>query len=382
MDKKMDLDLSSDQDLFLETTRRFLETECPVTKVRALHETDDGFERDYWRKGAVLGWTAMLVPEEHGGGSVSGDGLLDLVLVAEEMGRIVSPGPLLPVNVVADAIARHGTADQRGEVLAGLVAGELTATWAFDEGKGCWEAAGVELTATQDGDSWVLSGRKSPVQDAVVADWLLVTARTGSGLTQFLIPRSTAGVTVTKLESLDLVRQFGEVAFSGARVPASSVMGSVGAAAPHVERQLQVALALQNAETVGATSRVFGFTLEYAKDRVAFGRPIGSYQALKHRLADMKTWLEACMATSTACANAVAAEAPNAAELVSVAKAYIADRSPAIIQECVQLHGGMGVTWEHDLHLYLRRVTQNAALYGSARQHRARIAALLGMEER
>jgi alkylation response protein AidB-like acyl-CoA dehydrogenase len=159
-------------------------------------------------------------------------------------------------------------------------------------------------------------------------------------------------------------------------------MGSVGAAAPHVERQLQVALALQNAETVGATSRVFGFTLEYAKDRVAFGRPIGSYQALKHRLADMKTWLEACLATSTASANAVAAEAPNAAELVSVAKAYIADRSPAIIQECVQLHGGMGVTWEHDLHLYLRRVTQNAALYGSARQHRARIAALLGMEER
>jgi alkylation response protein AidB-like acyl-CoA dehydrogenase len=375
----VDLALSSDQELFVETTRRFLETECPVTEVRALHETADGFDRDYWRKGAELGWTAMLVPEELGGGSVSGDGLLDLVLVSEEMGRLTSPGPLLPVNVVADTVARRGSPAQHAEVLAGLVAGETFATWAFDEGDGSWDAAGVQLTATQDGSGWVLDGRKSFVQDVGVADWLLVTGRSSDGLTQFLVPTGTAGVTVTPLESLDLVRRFGEVTFVGVKVPDSSVIGTAGGAADDVEHQLQVALAIQNAETVGATTRVFDFTLEYAKDRVAFGRPIGSYQALKHRLADMKTWLEGCSATASAGAIAVAGGTTDAAELIRVAKAYISDRSPAIVQDCVQLHGGIGVTWDHDIHLYLRRVAQNAALFGSTRQHRERLAVLLGM---
>jgi alkylation response protein AidB-like acyl-CoA dehydrogenase len=169
------------------------------------------------------------------------------------------------------------------------------------------------------------------------------------------------------------------VTFAGARLPGDALLGVPGGAAADVERQLQVALVIQNAETVGATERVFEFTLEYARDRVAFGRPIGSYQALKHRLAEMKTSLEGCFATATTSAKAVAAGDGDAAELVSVAKAYIGDRAPAIIQDCVQLHGGIGVTWEHDLHVYLRRVAQNAALYGSPRQHRERIATLLGM---
>ena len=156
-------------------------------------------------------------------------------------------------------------------------------------------------------------------------------------------------------------------------------MGRVGDAAADVERQLQVALILQNAETVGAVNCVYDFTLEYAKDRMAFGRPIGSYQALKHRFADMKVWLEACHATATAAARAVQRGDDDASRLVSVAKAYIGDRAPAIAQDCVQLHGGIGVTWEHDLHLYLRRVAQNAALFGSARDHRLRVATLLGV---
>ena len=375
----MELELSSDQELFVETTRRFLEAECPIAEVRALYESERGFEPEYWRRGAELGWTSMLVPEQLGGGNVSGNGLLDLALVAEEMGRLVSPGPLLPVNVVADAIARGGTDAQRSEVLPGLLDGSAVATWAFDEGDGAWSASGVDLRATQDGDEWVLDGHKSFVQDAGAAGWFLVTARTGDGLTQFLVPAATAGVAVSPLGSLDLVRRFGEVNFTGARVAATAVVGAVGGAADDVERQIQVALVLQNAETVGATSRVFEFTLEYANDRIAFGRPIASYQALKHRFADMKTWLEGCLATATVSARAVAAESDDAAELVSVAKAFIAERTPIMIQDCVQLHGGIGVTWEHDLHLYLRRCTQNAALYGSARQHRERLAVLLGM---
>ena len=217
------------------------------------------------------------------------------------------------------------------------------------------------------------------MQDAGVADTWLVTARTGESLTQFLVPADTADVTVRPLQSLDMTRRFADLEFTDAVVSPSTVVGRVGDAAADVERQLQVALVLQNAETVGAVDRVYDFTLEYAKDRMAFGRPIGSYQALKHRFADMKVWLEACHATATASARAVQRGDDDASKLVSVAKAYIGDRAPAIVQDCVQLHGGIGVTWEHDLHLYLRRVAQNAALFGSARDHRLRVATLLGV---
>jgi len=375
----VDLDLSPDQDLFVKTTRRFLQSASPLTHVRDLHERGVSFERDYWRKGAELGWTAMLVPRAMGGGSVSGDGLLDLALVAEEMGRLVAPGPLLPVNVVLDTLVRTGSAARWDHVVAPLMAGDAVATWAIDEGSGSWEAPGVHLQARKDGTDWVLNGTKSFVQEADDADWLLVTARTGTGLTQFLVPRSTEGVAASPRRSIDLVRRFGDVSFTQARLPASSVVGAVEGAADDVQRQLEVALVLQNAETMGAVDRVLAFTLEYADDRIAFGRPIASYQALKHRFADMKTWLEACHGTATASARAVATGADNAAELVSVATSYIADRAPLIVQDCVQVHGGIGVTWEHDLHLYLRRVTQNTMLLGSARQHRERLAVLLGM---
>ena len=377
----MDTNLTADQELLADTTRRFLESECPITEVRRLHdEAPDGFDRDFWRRGCELGWTALLVGEDDGGGSVSGDGLLDLVLVAEEIGRFVSPGPLVPVNVVADALTRRGTAAQRAAVLPGLVSGDAIATWAFAEANDGWDAAGVTLAAGQDGaDQWRLDGAKTFVQDAAIADWFLVTARTGDGLTQFLVPSDTPGVSVTRLGTLDFTRQFGAITFDQVLVTGGAVVGEVGGAAADVERQLEVAAVLHDAETVGATDVVFTFTLEYAKDRVAFGRPIGSYQALKHRFADMRTWLEGCHATATASARAVQSDADDAAELVSVAKSYISDRCPSIIQDCVQLHGGIGVTWEHDLHLYLRRVAQNAALYGSVEQHRERLAALIGM---
>ncbi len=375
----MELDLTDDQALFADTTRRFLEATCPLTEVRRLGDTAAGFERVYWSQAAELGWTAALVPEADGGGSVSGQGLLDLALVAEEMGRLVSPGPFVPVNVVADAIARRGTGTQRTEILPGLVAGETIATWAYAEADDGWVPPLIELTATPSDGGWVLEGSKTFVQDAAEADLFLVTARTGSALTQFLVPAANDGITVVELGSLDLTRRFGRVVFANATVGADAVLGSVGAAGADVERQLQVALVLQNAETVGATTAVVDFTIEYAKDRMAFGRPIGSYQALKHRFADLRTWIEACHATAAASAQAVQQEADDAAELVSVASSYIADRCPAIIQDCVQLHGGIGVTWEADLHLYLRRVAQNAPMYGSVTAHRERLAVLLGM---
>jgi len=372
------LDLSPDQELVRDTTRRFLTERSPLTEVRRLSDDPVGYDRKWWRQGAELGWTSMLVPEEHGGGSVTGAGLLDLVVVAEEMGRLVAPGPFAPVNVVAAALAEAGNAEQRTTILPLLIAGESVAAWCLAEPGGTWGTAGdARVTAERTAAGWLVSGTKSPVEAAADADYLLVVARTSDGPTQLVVPTATPGVSVLPLRSLDLVRRFAEVRFDRAEVSDAAVVGGVGAAAGDVERQLQLAVALQCAETVGVVDQVFSFTVEYAFDRYSFGRPIASYQALKHRFADMKTWLEACHATAAGAADAVQAGSPDAARLASVAAAYIGDRSTAMIQDCVQLHGGIGVTWEHDIHLYLRRATVNRATYGTPRQHRERLAALL-----
>jgi alkylation response protein AidB-like acyl-CoA dehydrogenase len=375
----MNFELSSDQNLFLEAVRRFLDAESSPAHLRALHENELGFDSAVWRQAAELGFTAMLVPERLGGGSVSEHGLLDLVLVAEEMGRSMAPEPLLPVNLVLDTLGRVGSPEQKEKIIPALLTGDSIATWAFDEGSGAWNEAGIALEARREGDGWILNGSKAFVQEAAAADWFLVTARASGKLTQFIVSATEAGVSRTPRVSIDLARKFGDVRFTNVRLPASAVVGEAGDAGPDVERQIQIALVLQNAEMVGALDHVFAFTLEYANDRITFGRPISSYQVLKHRFADMKMWLEACHGTATASAEAVASGGAEAAELVSVAKSYIADRAPFMIQDCVQIHGGIGVTWEHDLHLYLRRATQYATFYGGVRHHRERLAAILGM---
>jgi alkylation response protein AidB-like acyl-CoA dehydrogenase len=375
----VDFELSDDQELFWTTTRKFLDAECPIPTVRALADEPAGFDRDWWRRAAALGWTSVFVPAALGGGSVSGHPVLDLVIVAEELGRHVGPGPLLPTNVVAAAVAAHGREEQQAEVLPGLVSGECVAAWAFAEPGRGWQGRDVALRAERVDGGWELDGEKAYVEAAVEAAWLLVTARGPDGVVQFLVPAATAGVTISPVDSLDLVRRFGHVRFDGARVPDSSVLGDPRQADAAVDRQLQVALAVQCAEMVGAIDRVFEFTMQWAFDRYSFGRPLASYQALKHRFADMKMWLEACHGTATAAARAVDAGANDASELVSVAKAYIGEQAPELVQDCVQLHGGIGITWEHDIHLYLRRVTLDRALYGSPAQHRDRVASSLGM---
>ena len=235
------------------------------------------------------------------------------------------------------------------------------------------------MEAAGSGGSYVLRGDAGPTEGVEVADHLVLTARTEHGPTQFLVPAGTPGVTSTPLESLDLVRRFAAVTLEDAEVPAGAVLGPPGGAALVQERQLQLGLVLQCAEMVGAMDRVFELTLEYAFDRYSFGRPLASYQALKHRFADLKLWLEACHATATGAARAVDAGQPTAAELASVAKSYVGDRAPEVLQDCVQLHGGIGVTWDHDLHLYLRRVVQDRSLLGTPSAHRARLATIMGM---
>jgi alkylation response protein AidB-like acyl-CoA dehydrogenase len=362
----VELELSEDQAFLLETTRRFLAAEAPIPVVRALEEDPAGCSSAYWRQGAELGWTSMLVPEADGGGSLSEHGLLDLVLIAEELGRCVAPGPLVPVNLVASAVAAGGTAEQKAVVLPGLLSGEIVAAW----------TGPASIDAREAGADLVLDGVASPVEAGAQAAHLLVPVRHDGGVSQVLVPVDAPGLTITPLGGLDLVRRFAEVRFDGVTVPASATVGVAGGAADEVERLLQIATVLVCAEAAGAADRCFEMTLEYLGDRYSFGRPLSSYQALKHRVADDKVHLEACHATVTAAARAVATGAANAGELASVAKVWVGPHATELLQDCVQLHGGIGVTWEHDLHLYLRRATVDRAAYGTPAWHADRIAAI------
>jgi alkylation response protein AidB-like acyl-CoA dehydrogenase len=375
----VNLELTEDQELFRETTRKFLESTVPITTVRELWDSVDGFDRGWWEEAAGLGWTSLLAPESQGGGSLSGGPLRDAVIVAEEIGRTVAPGPFHAVNVVAAALAAEGTPEQQAAVVPGLLDGSGIASWAYGEPRAGWGPGDLALRVEVDGGDVVLDGAKAYVEAASVCDHFLVTGRTGDGFTQVLVPAGTAGLTVIRGRSIDLVRRYGSLRLDGVRLPASAVVGMPGGAAAAVERQLQIAVALQCAETVGAAERAFETTVEYSRDRIAFGRPIASFQALKHRMADSFQWLEFSKAIADAAAEAVDTGDPDAGRTVSVAKAYVADRCLDVIDDCVQISGGIGVTWEHDVHLYSRRVAVNRAVWGTPEEHRERVAERMGM---
>lgn len=374
----MRFDLSPDQQLFRETTARFLTDTVPPAVLRARRDDPAGFDAGEWRQGAELGWTSLLVSEASGGGSLSGDGLADLALVAHEFGAAAAPGPLLVANVVALALDRAGG---HREVLDALLSGASVATWCGADLRPGPGGPAPSLEAEVLGEDVVVRGATRPVESAAQSSHLLVVARTGDGLSQVLVPVDAAGVGVTPLESVDLTRRFASVTFDEVRLPATAVVGAPGEATDAVRHQLDVALALTCAEAVGAMQSAFDLTRAWLVERYSFGRPLASYQALKHRVADMAMWLEASHAIADAAVAAVAGDAPRRAELVSAAKAYVGDRGGELVQECVQLHGGIGVTFEHDVHLYLRRHTLDRTLYGRPAEHRRRLADLARDEE-
>lgn len=373
------LDLSDDQLLLRETTVRFIETELPPERVRDLHADRRGFEPKWLRRAAEIGWFAMLVGESDGGGSVSGRGLVDAAVVAEEIGRGLQPGPFVPMNVVAAAIGRVGSEQQRSDLLAPLIAGESVAAWAFADAQGNWDGgAGVEI-ARSGPSSLVVSGARGFVQDAGAADWLLVPGQLDGAPAQVLIPAGAPGVAIGELDCLDLGRRMGDVELRGVTVPASSVLGDPSIAAADLELELEQAVVLNCADTVGAADALLSMTVAYARDRIAFGRPIGSFQAIKHILADQALHLETCKAGVEAAALAVSDGDTKAAEIVSMVASYIGEMGNEIAQQCLQVHGGIGYTWEHDLHLYLRRIRTNSALYGEPAWHRERICRINGL---
>jgi len=371
--------LSADQELFRDTTARFLRDRVPLSQLRKNRDDPAGFDAAYWAAGAELGWTSLLVGEGDGGGSISGQGAVDLALVAYEFGRHAAPGPLVDCNVAASALTGQA-GDLHRAVLRDLLSGAAIVSCCL--GAAPWQRAGdAGIKIHKYGDGVRISGAARPVESAAQAGHLLVTGFSDAGMTQVLVPRTAPGIQVKPLKSLDVTRKFAHVDFDDVRAPASSVVGAFGRADQQVERQIQNAAVLLCAESVGAMDAAFKMTLDWAFERYTFGRALASYQALKHRFADMKSWLEASHAISDAAAEAVAEQSALVAETTSAAKAYIGEYAVELAQDCVQLHGGIGVTYEHDLHFFLRRVTLDRLLYGTPSEHRRRLAAIQILKE-
>jgi alkylation response protein AidB-like acyl-CoA dehydrogenase len=360
---------SEEEQLLRSTAARFVDSEYPRSAVRELLGTPSGLPDGYNRQIGALGWLGLLVPES-GEAGLADQGVTFSAIVAEERGRGLQPGSFIPASVVIGALCRSGSDKQRATVLPALVAGEQVAAWAVTDTAGVF-APGGALSVRVDGDRVVVSGA-ALVQDAGLADWFLVTAGGPGGLSQVLVPRSEVSG-VEPREALDVTMRFSVVRFDGVSVPAASLVGVAGGAGGDVEWQLQLAASLAAAETVGAMDALFELTRRYALDRFAFGRPIGSFQALKHQLADLSMNLEAARAVTASAVEAVEAGRDDAGEVASIAKAWAGDVGAEMAQGCWQIFGGISQTWEHDSHLFLRRITMNGLLYGGAEWHRERI---------
>jgi alkylation response protein AidB-like acyl-CoA dehydrogenase len=360
---------SPEKSLFTSTTQAFLEKEAPLRRVRELHAEGVSFDPAWWRRAAELGWTGLLVPEELGGGSVSDSGFSDLAMVAEQLGRTVAPGPLYPVSVVLAALVECADWQPHTATIEALMSGEIVASWAVSEPGRGWAPMKPSLTATATNSGYRIDGTKDRVEAGAQSALLLVVARCGDELRQFLVPTDAPGVTIEPQQSVDLVKQYARANFDGVVVERSAAVGTAAETAALIDRQSQIAQTLQCAEVVGILQTVFDLTVQWALDRHTFGRPLASYQALKHKFADMKLWLEACRATTAAAVADVAANSPEAGLSASIAKSYVGEMAGQIVQACVQMHGGIGVTWEHDLHLYLRRITLYRSMFGTPEEH-------------
>ena len=367
-------ELSADQQLLRDTTARYLADHVPLDRQRKDKDSMAGFDPVYWQGGAELGWMMPLVSEELGGGSVSGRGMVDLALIAYEFGRHSAPGPLVDCNVVAAALSADASA-LHTPVLEEIIGGTTIAACCL--GATPWQAPGeASISVTREGSDVIINGSVRPVESATQAGVFLVTGASQGGMTQVLVPAQSAGITVKALKAIDVSRKFGAVSFDNVRLPERALVGGFGQADGQVLQQVQHAVVMLCAESVGAMEAAFAMTMDWAFERYTFGRALASYQALKHRFADMKAWLEASHAVGDAAADAVTDGDRRATELVCAAKAYIGEHGVELAQECVQIHGGIGVTSEHDLHFFLRRVTLNRLLYGTPAEHRRWLAAM------
>ena len=356
----MQFGLSESQQMLKDNARKFFSGECPMDQVRRLMETDTAFDGILWAKMAEQGYTGIIFPEEYGG---VGLGKVELILFMEEAGRALLPGPFFSTvalaGVVLDAL---GTTEQKKRYLAPICRGEARSTLAMLEASASWDPADVRIAAV----NGQLTGEKLFVPDAAAADTILVVARNGV----FLVDAKAPGITISPMSGMDLARKLYAVQFKD--TPAEKLGETAG-----LSKALDVATAALVAEMVGGMQRVLDLTVEYAKMRKQFGKPIGMFQAVQHQCADMYLETENSRSAAYYAAWALEEHAPDAAVAVSIAKVYASDAGRTVGNRGIQVHGGMGFTWENDVHLYYRRAKASETMFGDATFHRERIARMV-----
>jgi alkylation response protein AidB-like acyl-CoA dehydrogenase len=367
----MDFDLNKPQKLLQDSAREFLARWCPPERVRELMATETAHDEKLWQAMAEQGWLGLIVAEEYGG---LGLGLVELAVVAEEMGRACLPGVFLSTLTAAALIERAGSAAQRARYLEPLAAGALKASVALLEDDASWAADGVQLEAQRADGNFSITGRKLFVPDAEVADLLLCVARDGDRLALLPVARGASGIRLKPMPAMDATRKLYEVAFADVRVHEADALGADGAARAALQGAFEVATVALCAEMVGGMQWVLDTTVEYAKTRQQFGRVIGSFQAVQHQCADMLLLTESARSAVYYAAWALSEADPSAHVAVSIAKAYCSDAYREVGNRGIQVHGGIGFTWEHDLQLYYKRSKAAETLFGDATFHRERIA--------
>jgi alkylation response protein AidB-like acyl-CoA dehydrogenase len=376
----MDFGLSEEQEALARAAREFLARECPPALVRETAKTGDGIPRDLYAKMAELGWTGLVVPAAQGG---LGLGTLDLALVLEELGRVVAPGPFLGTQLVIAALLRAGSAAQRKAWLPRLIAGEVQGTLAYLEESDRHDPAGITLRARKTRTGYELRGAKLFVAGVPGAELLLVAARTkagsgAAGVSLFLVETASRGLRCRPQETIDLTRRVGEVELRDVAVGREALISGDGAGWPLLSRLLDLGALGIAADSFGGAARALEMAVEYSKVRQQFGRPIGSFQALKHMAAEMVAEVEPARSLLWYAAYAIDHRPRDAARAVSMAKARLGDVYSHTVNRAVQMHGGIGFTWEHDMHLWFKRAAWNEVAFGDPRHHRERVAAIDG----
>ena len=374
----MDVIPNEEEQMVKNLAREFLEAECPTRLARDMEKDERGYPPELWQKMAGLGWLGMGVPEQYGG---QGLPLTYLGLILEEVGRTIAPVPLLSTVVPSLTIAQDGTSDQRQQLLPRINRGDLIMTWAVQEQDPRLLPETVHLEAKDQGDGYLLTGTKMFVDNFVVAEKCLVAARTApageqnQGISMFLVDTGSSGISATSLTTLAKDKQ-SKVTFDQVSVPASRLVGELDQGWPVVQRMLDLATALICAQMVGATRKDAEMAIEYAKNRVAFGRPIGAFQSIQHMCADMIVWVDGGQLLTYEALWKMDQGLPASVE-VSQAKAFCNDKCVAAVRTAQIIHGGMGFMMEFDLHLWYRRVTAWSMRLGTSFEHRAKISRAL-----
>ena len=371
----MDLGLDEQQEMLKNFARDFLEKECPEQLVRAMEDDEKGYSPELWQKMAQQGWMGLIIPENYNG---TGMNICELVVLLEEFGRALVPGPFISTVVLGGVpIMEAGTEEQKQQFLPKIASGEIIMTLALTEPSAKWTADGVQLEAKKDGSDYVLNGTKLFVQDAHVTDYMIVAARTGgsgeNGITLFVVDSKSPGIKYEVLKTIAADKQC-EVTFENVKVPASNILGQEGEGWPIIEKTKKVATVAACAYLVGLSQMDFDVTLNYAKERVQFGRPIGSFQAIQHKLADAVIDVDGSRFITYKAAWSLQEGEPDADLMISMAKAWTSDASRRVVAHGQQIHGGIGFTKEYKIQLYFRRQKWMELMWGDADYHRELVA--------